>query len=134
MIGGGDFGRDRLIPDLVRAEAAGQPLALRNPGATRPFQHVLDVVAGYLVLAEELTKARAPEAVNFGPAEAEINGRGPAASLAGGDRPGAARRGAREGAARGAAAGAGQRAGAGDAGLGAAVRHAPRRGRYRGLV
>jgi CDP-glucose 4,6-dehydratase len=72
VIGGGDFGRDRLIPDLVRAEAAGQPLALRNPGATRPFQHVLDVVAGYLVLAEELTKGHAPEAVNFGPAEAEI--------------------------------------------------------------
>lgn len=72
VIGGGDFGRDRLIPDLVRAEAAGQPLALRNPGATRPFQHVLDVVAGYLILAEDLAKGHAPEAVNFGPAEAEI--------------------------------------------------------------
>jgi len=72
VIGGGDFGRDRLIPDLVRTEAAGHPLALRNPGATRPFQHVLDVVAGYLILAEDLAQGRAPAAVNFGPAEAEI--------------------------------------------------------------
>jgi CDP-glucose 4,6-dehydratase len=72
VIGGGDFGRDRLIPDLVRAEVADAPLALRNPAATRPFQHVLDVVAGYLILAEDLAGARAPQAVNFGPAEAEI--------------------------------------------------------------
>ena len=72
VIGGGDFGRDRLIPDLVRAEAAGRPLALRNPAATRPFQHVLDVVAGYLLLAEDLASATAPPALNFGPAEAEI--------------------------------------------------------------
>lgn len=72
VIGGGDFGRDRLIPDLVRAEVAGRPLALRNPSATRPFQHVLDVVAGYLIFAEDLAEGRAPQAVNFGPAEAEI--------------------------------------------------------------
>ena len=72
VIGGGDFGRDRLIPDLVRAEAAGRPLALRNPSATRPFQHVLDVIAGYMLLAEDLAAGAAPEAVNFGPAEAEI--------------------------------------------------------------
>lgn len=73
VIGGGDFGRDRLIPDLVRAQGAGQTLVLRNPGATRPFQHVLDVVAGYLILAEDLATGKAPGAVNFGPAEAELS-------------------------------------------------------------
>ncbi len=73
VIGGGDFGRDRLIPDLVRAKAAGQPLVLRNPDATRPFQHVLDVVAGYLLLAEALVQGDAPQSVNFGPAEAELS-------------------------------------------------------------
>lgn len=73
VIGGDDFGRDRLIPDLVRAKAADQPLALRNPNATRPFQHVLDVVAGYLILAEALAKGDAPQAVNFDPAEAELS-------------------------------------------------------------
>lgn len=73
VIGGGDFGRDRLIPDLVRAKVAGQPLVLRNPDATRPFQHVLDVVAGYLILAEALAQGVAPQSVNFGPAEAELS-------------------------------------------------------------
>lgn len=73
VIGGGDFGRDRLIPDLIRAQLAGLPLALRNPDATRPFQHVLDVIAGYLLLAEDLAAGRAPGAVNFGPDEAEVS-------------------------------------------------------------
>lgn len=73
VIGGGDFGRDRLIPDLVRAKSAGQTLTLRNPDATRPFQHVLDVVAGYLTLAEALAQGDAPQTVNFGPAEAELS-------------------------------------------------------------
>jgi CDP-glucose 4,6-dehydratase len=73
VIGGGDFGRDRLIPDLVRARLAGEPLALRNPSATRPFQHVLDVIAGYLLLAEALAKGDAPEAVNFGPDESALS-------------------------------------------------------------
>jgi len=70
VIGGGDFGRNRLIPDLVRARAEGRPLSLRNPQAIRPFQHVLDVLAGYLILAECLVSGDAPDAVNFGPAEA----------------------------------------------------------------
>lgn len=72
VIGGGDFGRDRLIPDLVRAKMAGQALTLRNPTATRPFQHVLDVVSGYLILAEDLALGLAPRAVNFGPSEQAI--------------------------------------------------------------
>jgi CDP-glucose 4,6-dehydratase len=73
VIGGGDFGVDRLIPDLVRAGVAGRRLILRNPDATRPFQHVLDVVAGYLLLAEALAAGDAPVAVNFGPAETELS-------------------------------------------------------------
>ena len=73
VIGGGDFGRDRLIPDLVRARVAGQPLILRHPDATRPFQHVLDVAAGYLRLAEALASGDAPPSVNFGPAEAALS-------------------------------------------------------------
>lgn len=73
VIGGGDFGRDRLIPDLIRADRLGQPLALRNPEATRPFQHVLDVIAGYLLLAEALAAGPAPGALNFGPVEAELS-------------------------------------------------------------
>jgi len=76
VLGGGDFGCDRLIPDLVRAQLAGRALELRNPDATRPFQHVLDVVSGYLLLAQTLCAPRpadAPNAVNFGPIEAEIS-------------------------------------------------------------
>lgn len=73
VIGGGDFGRDRLIPELIRAQMGGQPLAVRNPDATRPFQHVLDVISGYLVLAEALVTGKAPPAVNFGPTEAELS-------------------------------------------------------------
>lgn len=74
VMGGGDFGRDRLIPDLVRAQMAGSVLELRNPNATRPFQHVLDVVSGYLLLAQALCETRlAPKAVNFGPPEAELS-------------------------------------------------------------
>jgi CDP-glucose 4,6-dehydratase len=73
VIGGGDFGRDRLFPDLIRAQLAGQPLAVRNPDATRPFQHVLDVIAGYLLLSEAVATGKAPSAVNFGPTEAELS-------------------------------------------------------------
>ncbi|MEI9963409.1 MAG: CDP-glucose 4,6-dehydratase [Caulobacteraceae bacterium] len=70
VIGGGDFSRDRLISDIVRAARAGTALELRHPEATRPWQHVLDCVAGYLVYAETLAQdPAAPRAVNFGPAE-----------------------------------------------------------------
>ncbi|MFZ4406517.1 MAG: CDP-glucose 4,6-dehydratase [Paracraurococcus sp.] len=72
VIGGGDFGVQRLIPDLVRAGVAGEPLLLRRPDATRPFQHVLDVLRGYLMLAERLATGEAPAALNFGPADGEI--------------------------------------------------------------
>jgi CDP-glucose 4,6-dehydratase len=68
VIGGGDFSRDRLIADLVRAARAGESAVLRHPGSTRPWQHVLDCVAGYLVYLERLaTDPETPRALNFGP-------------------------------------------------------------------
>lgn len=68
VIGGGDFAPDRLVPDVYRAAAAGQRLALRYPGAVRPWQHVLDCLAGYLVYTEDLASDRQiPKALNIGP-------------------------------------------------------------------
>jgi CDP-glucose 4,6-dehydratase len=68
VIGGGDWAEDRIIPDLWRAVRAGRPLRLRNPHATRPWQHVLEPLAGYLAYVEELVdNGRAPRALNFGP-------------------------------------------------------------------
>ena len=54
VIGGGDWAQDRLIPDCIRAFAAGHPAPIRNPHAIRPWQHVLDPLCGYLLLAERL--------------------------------------------------------------------------------
>jgi CDP-glucose 4,6-dehydratase len=69
VIGGGDWGEDRLVPDVIRAGLKDEPVALRYPHATRPWQHVLDVVSGYLSYAEQLTEKpdAAPDALNFGP-------------------------------------------------------------------
>lgn len=68
VIGGGDFSRDRLVADIVRAARGGEQVVLRHPEATRPWQHVLDCLAGYFRLAEALaTDPAAPRAVNFGP-------------------------------------------------------------------
>jgi CDP-glucose 4,6-dehydratase len=69
VIGGGDFSRDRIVADIVRAAAADEAVVLRHPEATRPWQHVLDCAAGYLVFLERLAKDPAsPRALNFGPA------------------------------------------------------------------
>lgn len=68
VIGGGDFSRDRLVADIVRAARAGEAVVLRHPEATRPWQHVLDCLAGYLVLLERLAgDGEVPRALNFGP-------------------------------------------------------------------
>jgi CDP-glucose 4,6-dehydratase len=68
VIGGGDFSRDRLCADIVRAAQAGEPVVLRHPESTRPWQHVLDCLAGYLTYLETLAEGRsAPAALNFGP-------------------------------------------------------------------
>lgn len=68
VIGGGDFSRDRLVADIVRAASAGESVTLRHPDATRPWQHVLDCLAGYFTYAEALaTDPTTPRALNFGP-------------------------------------------------------------------
>lgn len=69
VIGGGDWAVDRLVPDIVRAGLAGQPVVIRNPGSIRPWQHVLDALAGYLRVAAGLLEIGEPyaEAWNFGP-------------------------------------------------------------------
>ncbi|HEY7960590.1 MAG TPA: GDP-mannose 4,6-dehydratase [Solirubrobacteraceae bacterium] len=68
VIGGGDWGEDRLIPDVVRAVRQGRSLRVRNPGAVRPWQHVLNPLGGYLCLAQELWRsADAARGWNFGP-------------------------------------------------------------------
>lgn len=71
VIGGGDFANDRLLPDFFRAVDAGVPLGIRSPGSTRPWQHVLEPLSGYLRLAEALRERPADfaEAWNFGPAD-----------------------------------------------------------------
>lgn len=72
VIGGGDWAEDRLIPDAVRAWASGQPLVIRRPDAVRPWQHVLEPLCGYLVLAEKIhTDPALAAAYNFGPDAAE---------------------------------------------------------------
>jgi CDP-glucose 4,6-dehydratase len=68
VIGGGDFSRDRIVADIVRAARGQEQVVLRHPEATRPWQHVLDCVAGYLVYLQALAIDPAiPRAMNFGP-------------------------------------------------------------------
>ncbi len=73
VVGGGDWSADRLVPDCIRAFAAGQRVQIRNPAATRPWQHVLDPLCGYLLLAERLLhEPDAAQAWNFGPAPDDV--------------------------------------------------------------
>jgi len=76
VLGGGDFAEDRIVPDCYRAWARGSAVELRHPGSTRPWQHVLEPLSGYLRLAHHLDSGEGPHmtSCNFGP--------GP-----GGDRP-----------------------------------------------
>ena len=74
VIGGGDWAEDRIVPDAMRALALGEPIPVRNPWATRPWQHVLEPLGGYLLLAEKLAGAQDgsgpnpyADAFNFGP-------------------------------------------------------------------
>lgn len=74
VIGGGDWGANRLVPDCVRAARANQPVPLRHPGAIRPWQHVLDAVRGYLLLVQKMCGAGGAcyaAAWNFGPPAAD---------------------------------------------------------------
>ena len=69
VIGGGDWGQDRLVPDLVTALNSGQTLVVRNPDATRPWQYVLDCLKGYLLIAQSHleNENNTPTSINFGP-------------------------------------------------------------------
>ncbi len=73
VIGGGDWSEDRLIPDIVRALSAKADILVRNPASVRPWQHVLDPLAGYLLLAQRLQAGPAgySTAYNFGPRPAD---------------------------------------------------------------
>lgn len=74
VIGGGDWAKDRIVPDCIRAVEANRSILLRNPEATRPWQHVLEPIAGYLLLAARLRSdpARYAGSWNFGPSSADV--------------------------------------------------------------
>jgi CDP-glucose 4,6-dehydratase len=74
VIGGGDYADDRLVPDAIRAFIADKPVEIRNPNAIRPWQHVLEPLRGYLMLAERLHSDRETYAKgwNFGPAPSDM--------------------------------------------------------------
>lgn len=74
VIGGGDFAADRIIPDIFRSIIDEKPVILRNPDAVRPWQHVLEPLYGYLLLAKRLMEDGDPDlcsSFNFGPAESD---------------------------------------------------------------
>jgi CDP-glucose 4,6-dehydratase len=102
VIGGGDWAADRLVPDALRAFERGEPVVIRNPNATRPWQHVLEPLSGYLALAERLyTEGQTwAEGWNFGPLDEDAQpvrwiverlvndwGRGASWRLDGGEHP-----------------------------------------------
>jgi len=74
VIGGGDWADDRLIPDILRSFEKNKPVVIRNPKATRPWQHVLEPLSGYLLLAQNLYKdqKKYAEGWNFGPNEKDV--------------------------------------------------------------
>ena len=74
VIGGGDWAVDRIVPDCIRAVETNNPIRLRNPTATRPWQHVLEPISGYLLLAAQLHNQPAEYAGswNFGPSTSEV--------------------------------------------------------------
>jgi CDP-glucose 4,6-dehydratase len=76
VIGGGDWSYKRLIPDIVRAASKGEKVIIHTPGATRPFQHVLEALSGYLLIGQYILEGKAKEvnrAWNFGPDGGEMS-------------------------------------------------------------
>ena len=67
VIGGGDWGDSRLLPDLIRSFSSGQKMAVRNPASTRPWQHVLDPLSGYISALEAILNDEKITSINFGP-------------------------------------------------------------------
>src|ERR1017187_5414560 len=74
VVGGGDWAEERLVPDCIRALMRGETIVVRRPTAVRPWQHVLEPLAGYLILAEKLWDyaARVRPAHNFGAYDSEV--------------------------------------------------------------
>ena len=73
VIGGGDFAKDRIIPDLVRGILTGNSIQVRNPSSTRPWQHVIEPLVGYLLMLESLLTENKIDTANFGPNESDIS-------------------------------------------------------------
>lgn len=73
VIGGGDWALDRLIPDIVKTSVNGEEVAIRSPGATRPWQHVLEPLSGYLLVGQNLIerKVNVADSYNFGPIDSK---------------------------------------------------------------
>ena len=67
VIGGGDWGDNRLLPDLIRSFSSGQKMTVRNPASTRPWQHVLDPLSGYISTLEAVLNDEKITSINFGP-------------------------------------------------------------------
>lgn len=74
VIGGGDWAKDRIIPDCIRAIEQGLPIDIRNPAAVRPWQHVLEPISGYLLLAQKMAEdpIKYAQGWNFGPEDASV--------------------------------------------------------------
>lgn len=72
VIGGGDWAKDRLLPDLIRGFSRGEVVQVRNPMSTRPWQHVLDPLIGYLLMLQKVLNGSEVESINFGPAETSL--------------------------------------------------------------
>jgi CDP-glucose 4,6-dehydratase len=73
VIGGGDFAENRIIPDLIRGVMTGKPVEIRNPASTRPWQHVLDPLWGYLLTLIEALNAKPLKSLNFSPREKSLS-------------------------------------------------------------
>ena len=73
VIGGGDFAKDRLLPDLIRAALFDETITIRNPKSTRPWQHVLDPLYGYLLFMESSLRGSATKVLNFATTEKSLS-------------------------------------------------------------
>jgi CDP-glucose 4,6-dehydratase len=73
VIGGGDWALERLLPDLIKSFLSGTTLSVRNPNSTRPWQHVLDPLLGYLIALEAILGESDVSAINFGPKSESLN-------------------------------------------------------------
>lgn len=73
VVGGGDFARDRLLPDIIRGAMARRPIQIRNSESTRPWQHALDPISGYVLALERALQGNAMPSLNFGPNETSLS-------------------------------------------------------------